>query len=137
MSAPPEPLGGVLETSLYYPPEVREETLELYEGVLGLRRVAAWGDGTALRCGSGVLLLFDLSLLAERTEPIADHGAEGAGHVCLVAPPGGFEAWRERLVGAGVEVKHEEEWPNGGRSLYFNDPAGNLLEIADRDIWPP
>jgi hypothetical protein len=21
------------------------------------------------------------------------------------------------------------------RSCYFNDPAGNLLEIAERDLW--
>jgi hypothetical protein len=21
--------------------------------------------------------------------------------------------------------------------LYFRDPAGNLLEIADGDLWPP
>jgi catechol 2,3-dioxygenase-like lactoylglutathione lyase family enzyme len=82
------------------------------------------------------VLLFDLALLAERDEPIADHGGDAPGHVCLVAPPGGFDAWRERLRGAEVEVTHEEEWPNGGRSLYFKDPAGNLIEIADQDIWP-
>jgi catechol 2,3-dioxygenase-like lactoylglutathione lyase family enzyme len=136
MSEEPAALSGVLETSLYYPHEAREKTLWLYEQVLGLRRVAAWDDGTALRCGEGVLLLFDLSLLAERDEPIADHGASGAGHVCLVAPPGALEGWHERLVAAGVSVAHEEEWPEGGRSFYFRDPADNLLEIADRDLWP-
>jgi catechol 2,3-dioxygenase-like lactoylglutathione lyase family enzyme len=25
----------------------------------------------------------------------------------------------------------------GTRSFYFEDPAGNLLEIAERDMWPP
>ena len=136
MSEAPPALSGVLETSIYYPHEVREETLDLYERVLGLRRVAAWGDGTALRCGVGVLLLFDLAALAERDEPIADHGAAAGGHVCLVAPPGAYESWRERLRGEGVAITHEEEWPSGGRSFYLRDPAGNLLEIADRDIWP-
>ncbi len=136
VSGGPAELGGILETSVYYPHDLREETLDLYERVLGLRRVAAWGDGTALRCGPGVLLLFDRALLAERDEPIADHGSEGPGHVCLVALPGEFERWRERLGEAGVDLVHEEEWPGGGRSLYFRDPAGNLVEIADRDIWP-
>ena len=130
-------LRGVLETSIYYPHELRQEMLALYEKTLGLRRVAGWGDGTALRCGTGVLLLFDREELRERHEPIADHGTEGAGHVCLLAPPGGYEAWRERLPASGLAITHEEEWPGGGRSLYFYDPAGNLLEIADSDIWPP
>ena len=110
--------------------------LDLYEGTLGLRRVASWGDGTALRCGSGVLLLFDREKLAERDEPIADHGSEGPGHVCLVATEGGYEAWKERLADAGVEITHEELWPAGRRSFYFRDPAANLIEIADSDLWP-
>ena len=129
-------LAGVLETSLYYPPEAREAVLDLYENVLGLRRVAAWGDGTALRCGPGVLLLFDRAKLAERDEPIADHGSEGPGHVCLLAPEGAYEDWKARLAAASVEIAHEQEWPKGGQSLYFRDPAENLVEIADRDIWP-
>jgi catechol 2,3-dioxygenase-like lactoylglutathione lyase family enzyme len=136
MSEPPAGLTGVLETSIYYPSEEREPMLDLYENTLGLRRVASWGDGTALRCGAGVLLLFDRARLAERDEPIADHGSEGAGHVCLVAPEGGYEDWKERLTDAGVEVAHEEQWPSGKCSFYFRDPAGNLIEIADSDLWP-
>ena len=44
--------------------------------------------------------------------------------------------WRERLGAAGVEITHEHDWEGGRRSLYFHDPAGNLLEIADGDLWP-
>ena len=36
----------------------------------------------------------------------------------------------------GIEITHEQEWQGGRRSFYFKDPAGNLLEIADGDIWP-
>ncbi|MEE9589465.1 MAG: glyoxalase/bleomycin resistance/extradiol dioxygenase family protein, partial [Hyphomicrobiaceae bacterium] len=27
------------------------------------------------------------------------------------------------------------EWPGGGRSIYFRDPSGNCLEIAEPRIW--
>jgi catechol 2,3-dioxygenase-like lactoylglutathione lyase family enzyme len=35
-----------------------------------------------------------------------------------------------------VRIDHEAGWPGGARSVYFRDPANNLLEIADRDLWP-
>ena len=43
---------------------------------------------------------------------------------------------RERLAEAGVEIEHDHEWPDERRSFYFRDPAGNLLEVANADIWP-
>ena len=27
------------------------------------------------------------------------------------------------------------DWPNGARSLYFRDPAGNSVEIAEPRLW--
>jgi len=125
----------VLETALYYPHEHREAVLRFYDEVLELREVASWDDGTAYRAGDGILLLFDHERLAERDDPTAAHGAAGPGHVCLRAAAGEYEALRARLAGAGVEITHDHEWP-GGRSFYFTDPAGNLLEVADDDIWP-
>ena len=58
------------------------------------------------------------------------------GHVCLQAAGGEYERWREHLEAAGVEIVHDSDWGGRGRSFYFKDPAGNLLEIADRDFWP-
>jgi catechol 2,3-dioxygenase-like lactoylglutathione lyase family enzyme len=129
-------LRSVLEVSIYYDEAQRDAIHDLYEGTLGLRRVAGWSDGTALRLGSAVILLFSRDRLAGRDEPISDHGSRGAGHVCFTAPDGAYEGWRRRIADEGPGVLHEEEWPRGGRSFYFRDPAGNMLEIADRDIWP-
>jgi catechol 2,3-dioxygenase-like lactoylglutathione lyase family enzyme len=136
MSAPGPALAGVLETALCYDRGQREAMEDLYGKLLGLPVVGQWGDGTALRLGTGVVLLFEREGLAGRNEPVADHGTTGPGHVCLLAEPGDYEAWKERVRGAGIEITHEEEWPHDGHSFYFKDPAGNLLEIADRDIWP-
>lgn len=127
---------AILETALYYGHETRDRVLAFYDETLGLRRVAGWEDGTAYRLGAGILLLFDRDLLAGREGPIADHGSAGPGHVCLVAGEPGYAGLRERLEAGGVEITHEHEWPGGRRSFYFRDPAGNLLEVADGDLWP-
>ena len=29
----------------------------------------------------------------------------------------------------------EVPWPEGGRSIYFRDPAGNSLELAPPTLW--
>ena len=107
-----------------------------YRDLLGLPVVSEWSDGTALRLGTGVLLLFDRDRLAERDEPLAAHGTAGPGHTCLIAPPGDYDAWKSRLEANAVEITHEQGWRDDRRSFYFADPAGNLLEIADADIWP-
>jgi catechol 2,3-dioxygenase-like lactoylglutathione lyase family enzyme len=127
----------LLETSLYYSATEGESIERLYTETLGLRVVSSWKGALAMRVGRGVLLLFERESLAERDGPIAAHGAEGPGHACLLAAgPDEYDAWRERLIAAGVEITHDHEWEGGCRSFYFNDPAGNLLEIADGDLWP-
>ena len=35
-----------------------------------------------------------------------------------------------------VPILREITWWNGVQSFYFDDPAGNLLEIANGDLWP-
>ena len=42
---------------------------------------------------------------------------------------------RDRLEGKGVAIEADFEWPGGGRSIYFRDPAGNCLEFAEPRIW--
>ena len=127
---------GVLETALCYDAEQRSEMHRFFEEVLELPRVAGWDSGTAYRVGGGVLLIFDRERLAESDSPVSRHGTTGPGHTCLRADGERYDGIRAHLKDSGVEILHDHEWPGGGRSFYFNDPAGNLLEVADRDIWP-
>ena len=32
-------------------------------------------------------------------------------------------------------IEKEMEWPRGGRSLYFRDPAGNSVELITPGLW--
>jgi catechol 2,3-dioxygenase-like lactoylglutathione lyase family enzyme len=57
-------------------------------------------------------------------------------HAAFLAAPGEYDAWKERLADRGVTLIDEIAWDSGVCSCYFNDPAGYLLEIAERDLWP-
>jgi len=133
----PPPLEGVLETVLYYPAE-REGKVEWFYGeVLGMTPIGhVAGRHLFFRAGSDVFLLFtpDEALSQESPPP---HGAMGPGHTCFRVPSESYDAWKGHLGRHDIEVEEEMEWPGGGRSFYFRDPAGNALEIADRDIWSP
>jgi catechol 2,3-dioxygenase-like lactoylglutathione lyase family enzyme len=124
-------LEAILETVLYYSERDREDMEAFYRDILGLRRVSGWPDGMAFRVGAGVLLLFDAGKTAARPDEDQRHGASGPVHACFLARPGEYESWK-----AVVPVLEELTWKNGARSFYFRDPAGNLLEIAERDLWP-
>ncbi|MDQ2675544.1 MAG: VOC family protein [Actinomycetota bacterium] len=129
-------LSGILETALTFDHDVAEETLAFYRETLGLTEVASWREGTVFRLGFGVLLLFDRQLLEENDSPVAQHGSSGVGHICFLAAPDHYEDMRARLEEAGVEIEHDHDWSDERRSFYFRDPADNLLEVANADIWP-
>lgn len=127
----PPRLTGILETVLYYEAGQEKELHRFYGEVLGLQRAG----GIGYRVGAGVLLLFDPSESSVQDEP-PPHGARGPVHTCFICPPDEYEAWKEHLAGAGVELGQEIAWGSGPRSFYFDDPAGNVLEIAEGDMWP-
>jgi hypothetical protein len=35
----------------------------------------------------------------------------------------------------GITLTHEQEWKQGLKSFYFDDPFGNVLEIVPVGIW--
>ncbi len=133
------PLSGILETALYA--DDLEAAKAFYAQVLGLEVIVHDPDRHVFfRCGTGVLLVFRPAVTAsEQTQingaPIPLHGCQGAGHMCFREPAERLAAWRRHLTDHGVAIESDVVWPNGAKSLYFRDPAGNSLEIATPDLW--
>lgn len=134
---PTPPLQGILETVLYYPVERESEVDRFYQEVMGMRPIGRKaGRFLFFRAGGSVFLLFNPVAALEQESP-PPHGADGPGHVCFRVPPAAYDEWRLHLDRQGVEREQESRWRDGRRSFYFRDPAGNALEIADGDMWPP
>lgn len=128
----------ILETAIYVDDLRAAE--DFYGGLLGLERIGrVEGRHVFYRVGPGVLLVFDpaaTEVVDPRSPlPVPPHGARGPGHLCFAAEPLGLGAWRERLAEARIAIEAEVVWPGGGRSVYFRDPAGNSLEVAEARIW--
>jgi catechol 2,3-dioxygenase-like lactoylglutathione lyase family enzyme len=129
---------GILETVLYA--KDLDRTERFYQEVLGLIPFAkAEGRHLFYRCGNQVLLIFnpDATRLAPTPGalPVPAHGMQGEGHICFRASAAELDAWRTALEAKGIAIEADFEWPGGGRSIYFRDPAGNCLEFAEPRIW--
>jgi catechol 2,3-dioxygenase-like lactoylglutathione lyase family enzyme len=128
-----------LETILYA--SDLEEIEAFYRRALGLEPYSkSEGRQVFYKCGDQMLLIFN----PEATKvapgpgaklPVPPHGAFGEGHVCFRATSAEITAWRAHLEKLGVVIEADFEWPGGGRSIYFRDPAGNVLEFAEPRIW--
>ncbi|HEY8503875.1 MAG TPA: VOC family protein [Gemmataceae bacterium] len=130
---------GVLETVVYAADLGAAE--RFYADVLGLEVIAHEpGRHVFFRCGDGVFLVFNPGVTSTEETTVAGaaiplHGATGPGHAAFRVPEAELAAWRERLRERGVAVESEVDWPNGGRSIYFRDPAGNSIELATARLW--
>jgi catechol-2,3-dioxygenase len=115
---------GICELTL----EVRDlAALErFYREALGFEVISRQEDRVWLACGERTRL--GLWLPGEK-----EFGDEGGRHVhyALSASPGRLDELHDRLVQAGVEHRGPVEHPGGDRSLYLQDPEGNLVEVWD------
>jgi catechol 2,3-dioxygenase-like lactoylglutathione lyase family enzyme len=109
---------------------------DFYGGVLGLPLIGREpGRHVFFRVGdSSVFLVFRADAI--RTgDHLPPHGATGLGHFALGLDAEELEGWRQLLQVRGVALEKEVTWPRGGKSLYFRDPAGNLVELVTPQIW--
>jgi catechol 2,3-dioxygenase-like lactoylglutathione lyase family enzyme len=127
-------LGQLSEAAIYINDLAAAE--RFYHEILGLEIVSRMENrGLAFRCGATVLLVFDPARTRIPDAGVPTHGATGEGHVAFVVGDSELDLWRDRLKECGIAVEAEVKWPTGGRSLYFRDPARNVVELAPPTLW--
>lgn len=136
---PAPPVLGTLESALYASDLAAAEAF--YAGTLGLAVVRRQpGRHVFFRVGNSILLVFDPVATAQGAPadsrlPVPGHGASGPGHYCFSVARDRIDEWRARLEKAGVKIEADFLWPNGARSIYVRDPAGNSVEFAEPALW--
>ncbi|HEV3259786.1 MAG TPA: VOC family protein [Gemmataceae bacterium] len=125
---------GIIETAIYV--HDLQATEAFYQDVLGLRVIGKEpGRHVFFQVGEASVLLAFLAEATLKGDQLPPHGATGPGHFALGIEADSLDAWRELLQGHGVTIEKEVEWPRGGKSLYFRDPAGNSVELVTPGVW--
>ncbi len=131
-------IDGILETALYT--DDLDAAEAFYAGVLGLEKVLRAGNRHVFfRCGETILLIFNPKETVKPPSPdalpVPPHGTTGPGHLCFRMDAQAIDRMVEKLNKAGIVIESDFRWPNGARSIYFRDPAGNSLECAEPMLW--
>jgi catechol-2,3-dioxygenase len=99
---------------------------QFYVEVFGLRVLKREDDRVWLAAGDDARL--GLWLPGEK-----EFGDEGGAHVhyAFSAEPGTLDALVDRIRGHGHDLKGPVDHPGGDRSIYVEDPEGNVTEVWD------
>lgn len=130
---------GVVETSVYSDDLARAH--RFYGEILGLTRVLDTPRMATYEVARAqVLLVFRRGMTQEDSATaggiVPGHHSEGPAHFAFAIAAESYEAWTAHLAGAGISIRSEVTWSAGGHSLYFDDPDGNVVELATPGLWP-
>src|SRR5262249_54779263 len=124
-------LTGILESSLYV--DDLDRATKFYQSLFELEVLVGDDRIRALNvAGRQLLLLFKRGGSLTHSTP---HDGSGPVHLAFAIPAADLPAWEERLRAHGVVIEEVTDWARGGRSLYFRDPDGHLLELATPGVW--
>ena len=124
----------ILETVLYAEDLAAAE--RFYTQTLGLEVVLFDVErGLFLKCDNGLLIIFKASKTVQPGAVVPQHGTTGEGHMAFAATDEELVAWDTRLRASGVTMEPPVTWENGAKSIYFRDPAGNVLEFVTPRLW--
>jgi len=125
-------LNGILETALYV--DDLRRSARFYKDIFGFEVIDSGNRLCALGIGPGqVLLLFKKGASADL--PVGATDGEGQLHLAFAISAEELDAWESWLAKQRVAVELRRTWERGGRSIYFRDPDGHLLELATPGVW--
>lgn len=132
-------INGVIETGVYV--DDYDVGHQFYGKLLGLERMVEGERLSAYNvCPGQTLLLFKRGTCTDDVDSpfgvVPGHGAEGPSHFAFAIAKSALQDWREYLEDQQVPVRSEVRWPQGGISLYIDDPFGNVVELATPGLWP-
>lgn len=127
------PLIGIKETCLYVADT--ERTRAFYTDRLGLECFNhIRGVLVFFRAGNSVLLCFNPEQTKVKTH-LPSHFGSGELHFAFETLSEHYDAWREKVVAAGIAIEHDHVWPHGHRSFYFRDPDRHCVEVMEAGMW--
>ena len=130
-------LDHVLETALSV--DDLDRATAFYAEVLELPSLYADERLRAFAVGPSVLLLFrrgaSLDPVTMPGGTIPPHDGSGPLHVAFAIGADELSRWEERLRDRGIPIEGRTDWSRGGRSIYFRDRDGHLLELATPGLW--
>jgi catechol 2,3-dioxygenase-like lactoylglutathione lyase family enzyme len=129
----------IIETCIYSPD--LKLTKDFYMNRLGLDLVSEEeGRHVFLKAGKSMLLIFNpenTRISINSIFPV--HGAitpPSSIHFALEIEQVDYEATKNVLIQNRIPIEKEMRWGSGGKSIYFRDPVGNLVEIVTKGQWP-
>jgi catechol 2,3-dioxygenase-like lactoylglutathione lyase family enzyme len=132
------PIRGVLETSLYV--SDLEHSRSFYSNIFGFPVLVQDDRFCALDiCGRQILLLFQKDAVSQpvTTEggTIPPHDGQGRIHVAFAIGRDELDPWERKLQRDQIPIESRVTWRRGGKSIYFRDPDGHLIELASPGVW--
>lgn len=112
-----------------------EKVKDFYHDLLHLD-IISYDEGKHLffRVGQSVLLFFNPEDSKSKTSP-PGHFAEGKQHFAFEVPAAEYEKTKGEIVKKGIDITDTVTWKKGVESFYFEDPAGNVVEVVPEGMW--
>jgi catechol-2,3-dioxygenase len=131
-------INKVVETCIYS--SDLKSMKKFYVEILGLSVIQEEADKLIfLKAGKSMLLIFDPLRTSINNDKLPTHGAmtpPSRIHFAMEIEEQEYQPCKEFLARNGIVIEKEVKWDTNTKSLYFRDPAGNLVELITRGAWP-